>query len=205
MVFVLEVPVQLDDVGVAQAVMDLQLSRELLFHLVVFDGRLEDLLDGADEPCLFVDAQVDIPELARADAFAQLKVTDLHGLLRGFCLKLLEDVVSLSRLLDINRVAIVCFVGYVCGVFLQGQGVAVHDKLRGEYLFPFFLAQLPVMGFLLIVILLFLVAIIDDPFRMVVVELQFLPALALRLRLLEGIRELLFDFFDLGEEHIDGG
>lgn len=80
MVFILEMSVEFDDVGVVEAIVYLEFSCELLFHLVVLDGRLEDFLDGADESCFFVDAQVHIPEFARTDAFSKLKVADLHGL-----------------------------------------------------------------------------------------------------------------------------
>lgn len=61
------------------------------------------------------------------------------------------------------------------------------------------------MDLFLIVVFLILVAIVDDSFGVVVVELSFLLYLWLRVRPVEGVRELLFDFFYFGEEHIDGG
>lgn len=118
---------------------------------------------------------------------------------------MLEDVEGLGGLLDINRVTVVSFVCDVGLMFLQRQGVAVHDKPWSEYLFAFSLDDISIMGFLLIVIFLILIAIIDDPFRMIVIKLIFLLDVSLRVRFVEGIRELLFDFFDFGEEHIDGG
>lgn len=69
-VLVLEVAVQFDDVGVVEAIVNLQLSCKLLFHLVVLDGRLEDFLDGAHESCTLVNAQIDVPKLTRTDAFS---------------------------------------------------------------------------------------------------------------------------------------
>lgn len=70
MVFILEMAIQFDDVGVVEAIMDLELSCKLLFHLVILDGRLEYLFDGADESCLLVDAHVHIPKFARTYAFS---------------------------------------------------------------------------------------------------------------------------------------
>ena len=132
MVFVLEMAVQLDYVGVVEAIVNLELSRELLFHFVVLDGRLEYFLDGADESCLLVDAQVDISEFARADAFSKLKIADLHGWRGGLWLELLEDIERWAGLLDIKRMAVVRFVGDVGLMFLQGQGVGVKNEARSE-------------------------------------------------------------------------
>ena len=61
------------------------------------------------------------------------------------------------------------------------------------------------MGLFAVVVLLIIIAVLNDPLGMVVVELIFLLEVCLRVRLVEGVRELLFDFFDFGEEHIDGG
>lgn len=77
---------------------------------------------------------------------------------------MLEDVEGLGGLLDIKRVAVISFVGDVGLMFLQWQGVGVHDEPRSEYFFPFFLDDFSIMGFLLIVIFLVLAGIIDDPF-----------------------------------------
>ena len=46
MVLVIEVRVQLDDVGVVQGVVDFELARELLDHVVLEDCGFEDFFDG---------------------------------------------------------------------------------------------------------------------------------------------------------------
>lgn len=63
MIFVIEMFVKLNDIGIVQRVMYFQLSGELFNHIVLENGWLEDLFDGIQGPCFFVDSLIDIPEL----------------------------------------------------------------------------------------------------------------------------------------------
>ena len=64
MVLILEMIVESHYVWVFESVVDPQLVRKLLLHVVLFYRRLEDLLYRANESALFVNAQVDVSELA---------------------------------------------------------------------------------------------------------------------------------------------
>ena len=76
MVLVIEVRVQLDDVGVVQGVVDFELACELLDHVVLEDCGFEDFFDGVKGIGGFVDGLVDVAEFTRAQLFAQVEVLD---------------------------------------------------------------------------------------------------------------------------------
>jgi hypothetical protein len=79
MILIIEVSIELDDIGMVQVVMNFQFGDELLFHFVFDDRRLKDLFDGAHETCGFMHAQVDIAEFAGTDAFSELEVSDFEA------------------------------------------------------------------------------------------------------------------------------
>lgn len=72
MVLVFKMRIQFGNVGavIGESVMDAQFLNELIDHVILDDGRLEYLLQCEDEACCLVFADVDIPELTRAHAFA---------------------------------------------------------------------------------------------------------------------------------------
>ncbi len=65
MIGILEVGVKLDDVWVVETVMDLQLLRKLIHHVILFDSGLEYFLQGVQSSSLFMFALQNIPELPR--------------------------------------------------------------------------------------------------------------------------------------------
>lgn len=59
--------------------MQSEFHSQLSLHAVLANGRFEDLLDGAEEASRSVDAQVDIPKFARADASSELEISYLDA------------------------------------------------------------------------------------------------------------------------------
>jgi hypothetical protein len=63
MVFIVEEGVELDDIWVLKLGVDFELFDELVDHVVGEDCRFEYLLDGVNEACFLMLADVDIAEL----------------------------------------------------------------------------------------------------------------------------------------------
>jgi hypothetical protein len=61
---ILKVTVKLDDIGVGEAVVDLQLLEELLFHFILDQGAFEYFFDSVGGVCRLVLADVDISEFS---------------------------------------------------------------------------------------------------------------------------------------------
>ena len=74
MVFIVKMRVQFNDVGVVQSVMDLELSGELLDHIVRFDFGFKYFLDCEESPSQFMFADVDISKFPWSNTFAQLEI-----------------------------------------------------------------------------------------------------------------------------------
>lgn len=76
MVFVVEVAVELDDVGVVEAVQDFYLLGELIDHAVFQHHRLEDLLYGVECACSPMPTLKYVAELPRTDILSQFEILD---------------------------------------------------------------------------------------------------------------------------------
>lgn len=74
-VFVVEEPIQPDNIRVVQTRLDLQLPDELIKDILLHYNFLRDLLDGADEPCLFVPCEEHLAEFATPQLCSSSEVT----------------------------------------------------------------------------------------------------------------------------------
>lgn len=76
MILVLKVRVKFSDVRVVigKSVVDFEFLSELLDHVVLKDGGLENFLQGKQEACGFMFAHVDIPKFARSYTLAKLEL-----------------------------------------------------------------------------------------------------------------------------------
>lgn len=79
MVLVLEVGVEFDYVGVVELVVYFELVEELILHLVLFYCGFEYFLDGTEETCGLVHANIDIPKFTRTYALPQLEISNIES------------------------------------------------------------------------------------------------------------------------------
>ena len=75
---VVEVPVQAQDVGVAEVRLDLNLSPKLVLHVRLLQLILEQNLQSHDVLAAFLTRQVYVSELAAPQRLAYVEVAQLH-------------------------------------------------------------------------------------------------------------------------------
>ena len=129
-------------VWVFESVVDPQLVRKLLLHVVLFYRWLEDLLYRANESALFVNAQVDVSELAWTYAFPKLEISYLQSLrLLWIREEGSEQILLLFFLLKKARKRDKLLIAAIISMFLQRQRVSMQQSLFAwalSCLFPYY-------------------------------------------------------------------